>query len=103
MSHKIESFIGAAAAAAPVRPVVRSKDGQTAAAAGSAAPRDSVRFTSDAQALAQIEQTARDSTGIDEAKVAELRRQLAEGSYSPDPKVIASRLLQTECSLSARK
>lgn len=104
MSNKVESFVRAAAAAAPVRPVVRSKDGQTAAtAAGGAPSRDSVRLTGEAQVLARVEQTARESTGVDEAKVDAVRRELAEGRYSPDPKAIAGRLVQTEWSLSGRK
>lgn len=102
MSNKIESFV---AATVPVRPVLRSavKDGQTAATGTPPAPRDSVRLTGEAQALAQIGQAARISSGIDEAKVADIRRQLAEGRYSPDPAAIAGRLVHTEWSLSGRK
>lgn len=103
MSNKIESFVGPAAAAAPVRPVVRSKDGHSAASAGSSPSRDSVRFTGEAQALAGVEQAARESTGVDESKVAEVRRELAEGRYTPDSRTIAARLMQTEWSLSKVK
>ncbi|MGQ0621256.1 MAG: flagellar biosynthesis anti-sigma factor FlgM [Panacagrimonas sp.] len=101
MSNKIESFV---AATAPVRPVVRSsvKD-HTATAATQVAPNDSVRLTGEAQTLARIEHAARDSSGIDEARVADIRRQLAEGRYSPDPAAIAGRLVETEWSLSNRR
>lgn len=32
--------------------------------------------------------------GVDEAKVAEMRRLIAEGSYAPNPRAIAEKLLQ---------
>lgn len=103
MTTKINPFVGAAAPAAPVRAVVRGKDGETTAASASgSSSRDSVRLTGEGQALAKVERSARESSGIDEAKVADIRRQLADGSYSPNAKAIAGRLVHTEWALSGR-
>lgn len=103
MTNKINSFVGATAPAAPVRPVVRGKDGETAAqASAGSTSRDSVRLTGEGQALANVERSARQSSGIDEARVADIRRQLADGSYSPNAKAIAGRLVHTEWALSGK-
>lgn len=100
MSTKIDQAIAAAGPTAPVRPVVRSREPSTPAAG--MAPHhggDSVKLTGDAQVMQQLEQRVQTETGVDEAKVAEMRRILAQGQYSADPQAIATRLMQLESSL----
>lgn len=101
MSNKIDSYLGVgpSAPAGPVRPVSRSRD--QAASVPTEAPKsgDSFAITGDARVMQQVEQTARNSTGVDEAKVAEMRRILSQGLYTADPIAIAGRLMQLERSL----
>lgn len=102
MSNKIESYLGVgpAAAAGPVRPVSRSRDSSsTQAQAETAKSGDSFALTGEARVMQQVEQQARSETGVDEAKVAEMRRILAQGLYTADPLAIAGRLMQLERSL----
>jgi flagellar biosynthesis anti-sigma factor FlgM len=101
MSNKIDPSVGAAAAPAPVRPVVRSRE-HAATGANAAPPKsgDSVALTGEAQVMQQLEQRARGESGVDEAKVAEMRRILSQGLYHADPQAIAVRLMQLEHSLS---
>lgn len=102
MSSKIDSSVGPAAAPAPVRPVARSGDAQrSGVAAPSSSPRsaDSVALTGDARVMQELEQQVQGESGIDENKVAEMRRILAQGQYSADPSAIAGRLMQLEWSL----
>ncbi len=100
MSSKIDSCVNAPAAASPVRPVSRSRDGEGAAASSSRqGSGDSVALTSDAQALQALDGRIRADSGVDSAKVAEIRRSLAEGRYVVDPEAIASKLVQFEDSL----
>lgn len=103
MSNKIDSHVGPAAPAAPLRPVSRSRD-QASSVAAEPTRRDAVvALTGEAQALQKLEQAVQQDSGIDEAKVAETRRLLAQGLYSPDPQAIAGRLMQLEWSLSNLK
>lgn len=99
MGNKIEPSVGAPAAAAPVRPVLRSREQAAAVPSSPARAGDSVALTGEAQAMQQLEQRVRDESGVDDAKVAELRRILAQGLYNADPQAIAARLMQLERSL----
>lgn len=102
MSSKIESYLGVGptAAAGPVRPVSRSRDSSGQVQAEPAKSGDSFALTGEARVMQQVEQQARAETGVDENKVAEMRRILAQGLYMADPTAIAGRLMQLERSLS---
>lgn len=104
MSTKIDSSVGPAAPAAPVRPVARSCDAAgsgTAAASSSwsAKSSDSLALTGDAHVMQDLEHRVNAESGVDENKVAEMRRILAQGLYNADPSAIAGRLMQLEWSL----
>lgn len=102
MSNKIDPPVGPPAATAPVQPVVRSREQATAPNSTPSRAGDSVALTGEAQAMQQLEQRMQEETGVDEAKVAELRRILAQGLYSADPQAIAARLMRFEHSLGSR-
>ena len=99
MSSKIDSSVGPAAAAAALRPVSRSREqvGSPAQLAGK--PGESLELTGEARLMQQLEQRVQSETGIDENKVAEMRRVLASGQYSANPEAIAGRLMQFEWAL----
>lgn len=105
MSTKIDSStaVGPAAAPAPVRPVTRSPGESRPAAAPAGQSGDSLALTGEARVLLQLEKRVQQDSGVDESKVSEMRRILAQGIYSADPQAIAGRLMQLEWSLSARK
>jgi flagellar biosynthesis anti-sigma factor FlgM len=99
MSHKIDpSVIAATGAATPIRGVDRGRSHSTPAAAKSES-RDRIELTGDAQSLQALETRVRSESGVDSAKVAEVRRQLAEGRYNPNPAAIAASLVQSEIGL----
>jgi negative regulator of flagellin synthesis FlgM len=79
---------------------VQRKSERTAGEAGSSAVADSdVQITGAARGLAAIEQSLRELPAIDEARVADVRRRLDNGSYSIDPQKVADRLLHLESDL----
>lgn len=97
------SPVGAAGASAPVRPVAKvAREAAAAVSVGSAAKlgQDSVELTGEARVMHELEQRVQSESGVDEAKVAEMRRILAQGLYSADPATIAGRLMQLEWSIS---
>lgn len=103
MSNKIDCTpVAPTAPAAPVRPVARSRTDVGAPAAETGRSSDSVALTGEARTLQKLEKSVQDSSGIDESKVAEMRRILAQGLYSADPQAIAGRLMQLEWSLARR-
>lgn len=101
MSNKIDSYLGVgpAAPAGPVRPVTRSRDQSASVPTETPKSGDSFALTGEARVMQHVEQSARDSSGVDESKVAEMRRILAQGLYTADPIAIAGRLMQLERSL----
>ncbi len=105
MSTKIDSSVGPAAPPAPVRPVTRSCDaagsGTRSAASSSSTAKstDSLALTGDAHVMQDLEHRVKNDSGVDENKVAEMRRILAQGLYNADPSAIAGRLMQLEWSL----
>ena len=105
-SPKIDSAspipVGATGASAPVRPVTKAAhDAATAGTARHAAQlgQDSVELTGEARVMQELEHRVQGESGVDEAKVAEMRRILAQGLYNADPAAIAGRLMQLEWSL----
>lgn len=95
MSNKIESAVAPTVPTAPVRAAASARDPRAEGARGPSSA-DSVALTSEAQSLQALEQTVRASDGVDSAKVAEVRRLLAEGRYQADPQAIAGKLVQFE-------
>ena len=96
------SPVGATGAASPVRPVAKAaRDGSPAATVGHAAKlgQDSVELTGEARGMQELEQRVQSESGVDEAKVAEMRRILSQGLYTADPAAIAGRLMQLEWSI----
>ena len=105
-SPKIDSAspapVGATAASTPVRPAAKvARDGAATVSVGHAAKlgQDSVELTGEARVMHELEQRVQGESGVDEAKVAELRRILAQGLYTTDPAAIAGRLMQLEWSI----
>lgn len=94
MTLKIDAYT-ATAPALPVRAVNAARDA-TAPASMTRPParrEDSVALTVDAQLLQQVQQQAREHSGVDDQKVAEIRRELAEGRYTVDAQAVAARLM----------
>jgi|SRR5689334_22670499 negative regulator of flagellin synthesis FlgM len=98
MSKIDPSAIGAANGATPVRAVDRNR-GQSHAAPAKPGSGDRVEITGDAQTLQALEARIHADSGVDAGKVAEVRRQLAEGRYTANPAAIAARLAQSEIAL----
>lgn len=99
MSNKIETY-GPTRSTAPVR--VRSGEAGAPAAAARPAggsPGDSLKITSDAVLLQQLEGAVAEAPSFDGARVAELRSALAQGQYRVDPEKIAARLVRMEWEL----
>lgn len=100
MSNKIDSPVGPAPGPAAVRPVARSREQAAQTRTETAGRQDSVAVTGEARVLQQLEQGVQNSSGVDDTKVAEMRRILAQGLYTANPQAIAGRLMQLEWSLS---
>lgn len=60
---------------------------------------DSISLTGEAALLQEASAAALASSGIDTARVDEVRQQLRDGSYQIDPQMIASKMLKTEWEL----
>lgn len=99
MTSKIDLGLAPVPASSPLRPVARVRDSDTTAAREPAGGDDSVALTGEAQTLQRLERQVRADSGVDEAKVAEVRRMLSQGAYPADPQTIAHRLMHTEWSL----
>lgn len=88
---------------APLSGTSRTRAGSTQASASTtASPRaagDSLNLTGDAALLQSAHAAARSASGVDSARVSEVRQQLRDGRYSIDPQMIASKLLKTEWEL----
>lgn len=73
--------------------------GQDTAAA--IAKSDSVVITDKAKSLSDLQKSAKNSSGIDEKKVASIKKAVADGSYKVDGFKVASRMMAFESELSA--
>lgn len=99
MSTKIDAFTGTAPALA-VGAVGRPRDAAASAAQHPVREPDTLALTGEARLMQQLERQVRADSGVDERKVAEIRRLLEQDRYQADPQVIARRLLQAERDLS---
>lgn len=55
---------------------------------------DSVSLSGTAQAMSRLESKIQSSPEVDMEKVEQIKQSINEGNYSPDPEVIASKLLE---------
>lgn len=62
----------------------------------SAASRDSVSLSSQAQTLARLENAMKDSPEADESKVERIKQALADGTYSVDSYSVAGKMLSRD-------
>lgn len=85
------------------RAVKRANDSADSAVASAkpaaAAEGQGVRITDSARQLAALEQAIRDLPDIDEARVAQVRAAIADGTYQVSPERIADKLLRMESEL----
>lgn len=72
--------------------VGQSSNNQSAAKSGG----DSVSLTSEAQQLNNLQEQAMSSSGVDQAKVDNIKAQIENGSYKVDVDRLASKLAQFE-------
>ncbi|MAL98316.1 MAG: flagellar biosynthesis anti-sigma factor FlgM [Alteromonadaceae bacterium] len=87
----------------PQRPgtTERSSDAASAsrtdtASSPAASARDSVSLSARAEAMKQAEQQLRDQPEIDDARVAEIRQALADGTYKVDAEKLAQKMLEMD-------
>lgn len=76
--------------------VARGRDASTGDAGRPASSGGAVQITESARRLAALEQALRAMPAIDEARVAEVSRALADGTYEVRPGRIADELLRLE-------
>jgi negative regulator of flagellin synthesis FlgM len=104
MTSKISGLSGDLAPIGAGRPAEKARD----AATGSSAPdadvsspaAGDVHITDSASQLAALEQTLRRLPTVDEARVAQFRTAIEQGTYTVQPQHIADQLMQLERSLS---
>ena len=104
MANKISGSSSDPAAVGAGRPAAKTRaavsGGPAAATANSVtAPSGDVHITDSASQLATLEQTLRSMPAVDEARVAQFRTAIDQGSYTVQPQQIADQLLQLEHSL----
>lgn len=79
---------------------VESKEGlDTSLRAGASAntsSSDTVVLSNESQALSRIQDQLKAAPEVNEARVAELREQIASGKYTVDPQKLANRILTSE-------
>ena len=84
------------------RGVKRAKDAADPAATAAKAPsgNSGVQITDSARQLAALEQAIRGMPEVDDAKVAEIRNAIEDGTYQVSPERIADKILRWESELS---
>lgn len=104
MANKISGLssdpvpVGAGRPAAKVRDAATG--GSSAATANSSTePSGDVHITDSASQLATLEQTLRSMPAVDEARVAQFRTAIDQGTYTVQPQQVADQLMQLEHSL----
>jgi negative regulator of flagellin synthesis FlgM len=95
MSTKISGIDNRAAPVASGQPVRRSQD-STTENAPPAHPSAPVQITDAARQLAALEQALKSVPVVNEAKVAEIRKAIADGTYKIEPEKIADSLLRND-------
>lgn len=83
-----------------VKRVKDSADSSAANAAKGTSANSGVQITDSARQLAALEQAIRAMPEVDEAKVAEIRNAIEDGTYQVSPERIADKILRWESELS---
>jgi len=104
VSSKISGVDGSSptAAVGAGRAVQRPQDAATGGAqtsAGSQGTAENVQITGTARQLATLEQAVRDLPAVNEARVAQLRGAIEQGTYSVNSQHVAEQLMQMEHAL----
>lgn len=81
------------------RAVARPSDAASGLSQGAADSVGNVQITGTARSLARLEQTVRDLPVIDETRVAHIRSQIEQGTYTVRPQHVADQLLSLERTL----
>src|SRR5690242_9840899 len=104
MANKISNLSSDPAPIGAGRPAAKVRDaatgGSSAPASGSSAFAGDVHITDSASQLATLEQTLRSLPAVDEARVAQFRTAIDQGTYAVQPQQVADQLMQLEHSLS---
>jgi negative regulator of flagellin synthesis FlgM len=95
MTTKISGIDNRAAPVSSGQPVKRSQDSTTDSAPPSH-PSAPVQITDAARQLAALEQALKSVPVVNEAKVAEIRKAIADGTYKIEPEKIADSLLRND-------
>lgn len=104
MANKINGLSSDLAPVGAGRPATKVRDaatgGSSASTANAAAePSGEVHITDSASQLATLEQTLRSMPAVDEARVAQFRTAIDQGTYTVQPHQVADQLMQLEHSL----
>jgi negative regulator of flagellin synthesis FlgM len=104
VSSKISGVDGnsSTASVGASRAVQRPQDAATGSAqssGGSAADSENVQITGAARQLAKLEQAVRDVPAVNETRVAQLRTDIEQGTYTVKPQHVADQLMQMEKAL----
>ena len=104
MANKISGLSSDAAPVGAGRPAARVRDAATGGSSGattssSSEPAGEVHITDSASRLATLEQTLRSMPAVDEARVAQFRTAIDQGTYTVQPQQVADQLMQLEHSL----
>lgn len=78
------------------KPAVNASGSQSAAEHSTAPQGDKVSMTAEASRLQKIEEQLSTVPAVNSSKVAELKAAIANGSFSIDPQVVASKLIAFE-------
>ncbi len=101
MANKINGLDSTPVSVGAGRAVARTPDAATGGTNSQpAASGGEVHITDSANKLAALEQALRDMPAVDDARVAQVRNSLSDGTYTVQPEHIADKLLQLEQSLS---
>ncbi|MGH8180753.1 MAG: flagellar biosynthesis anti-sigma factor FlgM [Steroidobacteraceae bacterium] len=104
MANKINGLSSDPAPVGAGRPAAKVRDAATGGSSASTAnsatePSGDVHITDSASQLATLEQTLRSMPAVDEARVAQFRTAIDQGTYTVRPQQVADQLMQLEHSL----
>ena len=77
-------------------PLAGNNNGNNNAGAGAVSQSDKVSVTSEASRLKQIEEQLSSVPEVNSAKVSEIRKQIADGTFTINPQAIAAKLIAFE-------
>lgn len=104
MTNKISGLSNDLAPIGAGRPAEKARDAATGSSAPdadiSSAGSGDVHITDSASQLAALEQTLHSLPAVDEARVAQFRTAIEQGTYTVQPQQVADQLMQLEHSLS---